>query len=69
MFASLNMIGLVAGAIAWFVIVVYVASDFGCTFTAACGAEDLVAFGLCSVGFLMPAWIVALVVSDASRGS
>ena len=55
--------GFVAGLIAWLAIVGYFSTQMACLRSDACGAGDMVLFAVCAIGFLAPAWIVAVVVS------
>lgn len=56
--------GICAAAAAWVVVMFFVASDSACLGTNSCGPDDFVLFAFIGLGMLVPAGIVALVVSE-----
>lgn len=61
---KISGVGLVAGAIAWLVIVSYTANQADCMRFNTCKTDDMVLFAIIGLGMLVPSWIVASVVSD-----
>lgn len=61
---EINGKGQIVGAIAWFVLVFYAANEGECVLYESCGSWDLVLFALISIGFLAPAYLLAILVSD-----
>lgn len=50
---------LIAGAIAWILLMIYVVNKSTCLDTDSCGAEDLFLTGILAIGMLAPSWFVA----------
>lgn len=57
---DINVKGIVAGAITWLVILFFLCNDA----SIGRGNDDQMLFGIICVGMLVPAWVVALVVSS-----
>ncbi|EEB77589.1 hypothetical protein GPB2148_1322 [marine gamma proteobacterium HTCC2148] len=55
--------GFVAGLIVWLVIVGYFSTQMACLRADSCGAGDMMLAAICAVGFLVPAWLIAIIVS------
>lgn len=55
--------GYLVGTVFYIIVLVYFSTQVACLRTNSCGSFDFVLGGLCAIGFLVPAWIVALMVS------
>lgn len=56
-------VGVVAGVIAWLVIMFYASTQVACMTFRNCGQGDLVLFAIIGLGMLVPAWYFAKIVS------
>lgn len=59
---EITLSGIVAGAISWLAMTVYLATK--CSFIGNVTAIDMALFAVCSLGLLVPSWIVAHLFSD-----
>ena len=67
---SMNKItgkGWIAGIITWLAIIWYATTQMACLKTKTCDGEDLFLFAIISVGLLVPAGLVAFIVSEISK--
>jgi len=60
-------IGAIAGALAWLAIMLYASTKIECVKFNACDGKDLVLFAIIGLGMLVPAWVVAFLVSSMKR--
>lgn len=56
--------GWIAGIISWLAIILYATTRMACLKTKTCDGDDLFIFAIISVGMLVPAGIVAFLVSE-----
>lgn len=56
--------GIAAAGVAWILMMFFLASDSACLQSSSCTADDLVLFAFIGLGTLVPAGIVAVVVSE-----
>jgi hypothetical protein len=59
-----NMKGLLAGVIAWIIILIWYISKSSCIKYPSCDSGDLFLMATIAVGMLAPAWIVACLASE-----
>ena len=60
---DLNSKGVFIGAIVWIILVYVFAGQVACTKSHSCDAGDITTTSIVALGFLAPAWIVALTAS------
>jgi hypothetical protein len=60
---KINTFGLIAGTIAWILIMWYASTQSACLKTNSCDGEDMVLFAIIGIGMLAPSWIVASIAS------
>ena len=60
---DLNGIGIFVGAIAWIILVWFLAEDLECSRLNNCDSGDMVILAILGLGFLAPAWFVAISAS------
>jgi len=60
---NINGGGIVAGIITWLCIMWYATTQSYCLRTDTCGSGDMFLFAIIGVGMLVPAWLVAMLVS------
>ena len=66
-FKEFSALGIVIGFAFWVALLWYVAEDLECMRHNACTSGDMVMFAVLSVGYLVPASIVALIVSTFTK--
>ena len=64
MFDGINGKGLMVGVIAWMIIIMWFAHDVSCMKWHNCSTGDFLLFAICAVGFIVPAGILASIVSS-----
>jgi len=62
-FRDLNLVGTAIGFVFWIILVWFLAEDSECAKYHTCGSGDLVQISIISLGFIVPAGIVALLAS------
>lgn len=55
--------GMIAGIIAWLVLMAMMSAGMACIDTRSCGSEDFLMYGLIGIGLMAPSYFVAAVVS------
>lgn len=56
--------GFIAGALVWLAIMIYASTKSECVKFNVCGGKDLFLFAIIGLGMLVPAWVVAFLVSN-----
>jgi len=63
-FDGINKYGLIAGVIAWFLIMWFLVNDMECTkYDLCCDVGDLISVSVIGLGMLVPAFIVTIIIS------
>ena len=62
-----NIFGVFAGFITWVSLVWFLAEDSECVRHSSCGSGDIVQISIISLGFLVPAGIIALIASTFTK--
>ena len=64
---EINGKGLLAGIVTWLLIVVIASYQADCLRYNGCGRNDLILHAIICVGMLVPAWLVAVMVSSLTK--
>ena len=65
-FGSVGKIGSIVAVITWFILIIYMATQADCVKTSSCGADDMVLFGVISLGMLPASCFVASLFGGGS---
>jgi len=55
--------GMIAGIIAWLVLMAMISAGMACVDSRSCGSEDFFMYGLNGIGMLAPSYFVAAIMS------
>ncbi len=64
MIKDINGVGIIVGAITWIGLVWWMANEIECSRFNSCDGGDMVSISVISLGMLVPAWVVTILVSS-----